>query len=79
MDWKIWLYTGILVFNGVMFCVIKFNDLKHLTKDVDELKSENKEHKTLIEKKLDRIFTRLGKIDRAIVRRDAICEERHKE
>lgn len=50
-----------------VFCVIKFNDLKHLTMNVDKLSNN-----------IDKIFRRLGKVEKGIVKREAICEERHK-
>jgi len=35
---------GSLIFNGIMFAIIKFNDLKHLSADVKEIKTDVKIH-----------------------------------
>jgi hypothetical protein len=74
MDWKLIVTICFFAINIGMFCVIKFNDLKHLQEDFKEFKEERKEWKN----ELNKIYKRLGKIEKAIVRRDAICEERHK-
>ncbi len=65
------------VFGKLVANKITNNDLKHLTKDVENLKQDSKEYKTELKKDLEKIFRRLGKIDKNITRRDAICEERH--
>lgn len=70
MDWKFWVFTvsvlkDIVLVLGII--LVKFNDMKHLTESVKG-----------VEKSLSKIFTRLGKVEKAIVKRDAICEERHK-
>jgi len=86
-DWRI--IIGIVsacsflfsVFNLIVrrhtFAKITNNDLKHLTKDVEELKGENKEIRVDLKGDLEKIFKRLGKIDKGLSVRDAICEERH--
>jgi len=69
MDWKLSIFLlqiFILIINAIIFLVIKLNDLKHLNKSVNN-----------IEKKLDKVFRRLGKIEKKQIARDAICEERH--
>jgi len=69
MDWKsglIILQTLVIFGNILIFAVIKFNDLKHLTEDVSE-----------ITKNIKGVFRRLGKVEKAVIKRDAICEERH--
>lgn len=54
------------------------NDLKHLTADVETLKTENKEYKGELKDELIKICKRLGRIEKNQARRDAICDERHK-
>lgn len=60
------------------------NDLKHITADIKKLedtdKNLEKEHKEIkidLKQDLNKIFRRLGKIDKAVAVRDAICDERH--
>jgi hypothetical protein len=88
-DWKFWgfilalisfiwsmvnMYIGKQVADKIMN-----NDLKHLEADVKRLDKENKEYKDELKDELHKIFLRLGKIERNQVRRDAICDERHKQ
>jgi len=54
------------------------NDLKYVKDDIAELKSENKEIKIDLKADLNKIFRRLGRIEKEIVKREAICNERHK-
>ena len=87
-DWRIWI--GLVsalsflfsVFNLVVrrhvFNKITNNDLKHLTKDVEELKTENKEIKVDLKNELHQINLSVNRIEKKITKRDAICEERHK-
>ena len=75
---------------GFLFSIINFllgkyiatkitnNDLVHLTKDVDELKKEEKDYKKALNSQLHKVFLKLNKIEREIVKRSAICNERHK-
>ena len=52
-DWKFW---GMLIQSGIMiagFCIIKFNDLKHLTKDVAKIDDKV----TCLDKKVGNIKT----------------------
>ena len=76
------LSLGWSVFNFVVakltFAKIIGNDLKHVTADITELKVENKEIKIDLKQDLNRIFKRLGKIDKGLAVRTAICNERHK-
>lgn len=53
------------------------NDLKHINTDIKELKKENTGIKIDLRKDLSKIFRRLGKIDKAVAVRKAICDERH--
>ncbi len=88
LNWKFWTFSIAVLsflFSAFNFVVGRFvankitnNDLKHLTADVKELKQDSKEYKIDLKSDLTRIFRRLGKIDKSVVKRDATCEERHK-
>ena len=88
MNWRFWTFTIAILsflFSAFNFIVGKLvaskivnNEIKHLTKDVIELKQDSKEYKVDLKNELNKIFKRLGKIDKAIVKREAICNERHK-
>jgi len=88
MNWRFWTVTIAVLsflFSAFNFIVGKLvaskivnNELKHLTKDIIELKRDSKEYKIDLKNELSRIFRRLGKIDKAITKREAICETRHK-
>ena len=70
MDWK-FIIIGINVLvifaNIIIYTSIKFNDMKHISETTKEIKN-----------KIDKIFRRLGKVEKDLVKREAICEERHK-
>lgn len=53
------------------------NDIKHLTLNVKDLKDKDRELRVDLKNDLEKIFRRLGKIDKAIAVRKAICDERH--
>lgn len=36
-DWKFWAFAINYIVTVGCFCIIKFNDFKHLTKDVEKL------------------------------------------
>ena len=88
LSWQIWV--AIVSVISFLFSVINFflgkyiatkilnNDLKHLTDDVKELKEEDKDYKKTLASNLSKIFRRLGHIEKAITKRESICEERHK-
>jgi len=57
---------------------VQNNELKHIVADVKELKQNEKELKIDLKKDLNKIFKRLGRIDKGLAIRDAICNERHK-
>ena len=68
-DWKLAIFALQFITSIVtigIFCILKFNDLKHLTMNVSE-----------ISKNMDKVFRRLGKIEKDIVKREAVCSERH--
>jgi len=54
------------------------NDLKHLTDDVVQLKKDEKEYKKEIRDDIHKIQLGIARIERKQVKRDAICETRHK-
>ena len=54
------------------------NDLAHLTAEVKEIKEEEKEYKKSLLGQLNRIFRRLGQIEKQFAAQQAICNERHK-
>lgn len=56
---------------------ITTNDLVHLEADVKELKQGEKEYKVDLKGELNRIFRRLGHIEKQIVKREVTCELRH--
>ena len=69
-DWKFWLVILSIIKDLALvigIVLVKFNDMKHLNIDISKMS-----------KKIDKLFTRLGKIERAQTKRDALCEERHK-
>ena len=88
LSWQIWV--AIVSVISFLFSIINFflgkyiatkilnNDLKHLTDDVKELKEEDKDYKKSLAGNLSKIFRRLGHIEKAITKRESICEERHK-
>lgn len=53
------------------------NDLVHLTEDVKELKTSEKDYKIDLKKDLNKIFNRLGKIEKIQYAQQKICDERH--
>ena len=86
-DWRFWGFAIAIIsflFSAFNFIIGKIiannitgNELKHLTEDVSELKQESKEYKGELKTELNKIFRRLGKIEKQIVKRDVLCEERH--
>lgn len=87
-NWKFLIPSSIALFS-LLFSIFNFtvgrmiankitkNDLTHLTKDVEGLKEQNKEIKGNLREDLNKIFRRLGKIDKGLAVRKAICNERH--
>jgi len=57
----------VLLINIVIFITIKFNDLRHLSIKVDK-----------IDKKLDRLFNKMEKVEKSHFAMKAVCDERHK-
>ena len=87
-NWKFLFPSSIALFS-LLFSIFNFtvgrfvanritkNDLLHLTKDVKELKDNNEKIEGNLRDDLNKIFRRLGKIDRGLAVRKAICNERH--
>jgi len=87
-DWQFWTFS--LAFCSLLFSLFNFiigkivttkitqNDLKHLNKDVEKLQKQDTNFKEQIEKKLSKIFRRLGKIEKIQYAQTKICNERHK-
>ena len=88
-NWRIWILAIVSVC-GFLFSVINFflgkyitaklvgNDLKHLETDVAELKKNEKEYRVDLKNELHDISLAMRRIEKKQVRRDSICEERHK-
>jgi len=66
-----------LIINSATINKIQNNEIKHIVADIKSLKTEEKEFKQDIFNKIDKIFRRLGKIDKATAIQKAICDERH--
>lgn len=65
--WSIGIALFTMGFNAAMFIVIKFNDMKHLAKDVEEIKTDVK---TLI--------AHSQKLDVRMTRQEEHCKMMHK-
>ena len=87
-DWKFFVPMGVAIFSLLwsMFnfiagriITVKLTqiDLKHLKIDVEELKKSDKEYKVDLREDLNKIFKRLGRIEKAQGIQKAICNERH--
>jgi len=84
------IYVWVVSICGFLFSMVNFilgkylatkilkNDLLHLTVDVKDLKAGEKEYRKDLKNELNKIFRRLGRIEKNQVKRDTICEERHK-
>lgn len=80
-DWTMYiLIFQILLFviNITGFALIKFNDLRHLGKDVSELKADKEKFHDKIEKKVEAIATSVKAVSDTVIAMSARCEERHK-
>lgn len=66
------------IIGKIITAKIKYNDLKHLTADVEGLKESEKEFKIEIKNELHDICLAIKRIEKRQVRRDAVCNERHK-
>lgn len=62
MDWKLLISAGALVFNIITVIIVistKFNDLKHLERNVNDIKDDLER----IDKKTDRLSERVSNIE----------------
>lgn len=92
-DWKFWsmlisataliLSITIGIFNRLISNrvtdKIQNNEIKHLQSDIEILKTNQKELQVEIREDLNKIFRRLGRIEKNQAKRDAVCDERHKQ
>lgn len=65
-DWRLWLFVLSLVKDAVLICgifLVKYNDLKHLGKDMTEIKSFMKDTNKEIKNISDRVSKIEGKIE----------------
>ena len=74
---------------GIIFSIVNFalgkyitakitnNDLKHIDKDIEDIKIREKEYRSDLKNELTKIFKRLGRIEKQIIRRDVVCEMNH--
>jgi sulfite exporter TauE/SafE len=68
-DWKFWLFVIAIVKDFILvlgIILVKFNDLRHISINVEKINIS-----------LDKIFTRLGKLERHQTAMKAVCNERH--
>jgi len=70
IDWQTVITISVLIMNVVIFLTIKINDMKHLEKEFKKAQED-------ITKKIDKIFRRLGKVEKATIIQQAVCDERH--
>lgn len=64
--------------NSQVLNKLQSNDIKHLETDIKTIKTEEKEFKDKITEELHQINLGIGRIERRVVTREAICNERHK-
>lgn len=79
-DWKLPLFilqTLTMLITVASFIVIKFNDLAHLHEQVTEIKNKDKEDTKEHKEELHQINLSIRRLENKIVKRDAICNERH--
>lgn len=67
-----------LIANSYAIRKITDNELKHITADIDTLKKEEKEFKNEMRKEIHQIGLGMGRIERKIIRLEAVQEERNK-
>lgn len=75
-DWKFWTFimsllsfvttVGLVFIGRWVYIKLRFNDLAHVQK-----------WQEAIDKKIDKVFDKLGSIEKAQATRDAVCAERH--
>lgn len=65
-DWRIWLFVLSLAKDAILICgifLVKYNDLKHLAKDMTEIKGFMKDTSKELSKISDRVSKIEGKIE----------------
>ena len=80
MDWKFWLVIMSIIKDFALvigIVLVKFNDLKHLKIDIDDLKKDTKEKHDENKEKFEKITDILTDIGKAIVEQNVKCNERH--
>jgi len=73
----LWSVFNFIVGRAVANKIVS-NDLKHLTDDVDAIKEGDKEFKKEIKDDIHSIKLGISRIEKKQIKRDAICDERHK-
>ena len=74
---------------GVIFSIVNFilgkyitaklvnNDLKHMKANIEKLEESEKDQHSDLEKELQRLSSKLIRIQKKIIRRETICEINH--
>ena len=81
-DWRIWALVASLIKDFVLvvgIVLVKFNDLKHLDKDVKTIQKNDKETREVLGKKIDTVLEKITDLEKAQTAMKAVCDERHKE
>ena len=68
-DWRFWLFTVSIIKDFVLVLgvvLIKFNDMKHLERNVNEIKLN-----------LDKVKEKLENVEKLQSAQIAVCDERH--
>lgn len=87
-DWRFWTFiiaVFSLLFSAFNLIVGKIvahklqnNEIKHLKEGIKGLKDSEKEFKIDLKNELQKIFRRLGKIEKIQYAQQKVCNERHK-
>ena len=78
IDWKlaIFILNGFVLFtNLIIYCSIKFNDLKHLTERVNKLEQKEEKNKKEVLKAISNFRKSFNRWIRKIVELDTIINE----
>ena len=66
LDWRLWLFAISLIKDAIIICgifLVKYNDLKHLSKDMAEIKTFMKDASKELNKLSDRVSKMEGKLE----------------
>jgi len=66
LDWRLWLFAISLIKDAIIICgifLVKYNDLKHLSKDMAEIKTFMKDASKELNKLSDRVSRVEGKLE----------------